>query len=106
MFFQTLSAKDTNSSSSSQCALCRPHYTIQLFAVIKFLQFHHSNSTLISAALLMLPTILDRSYFFVSDVQQRSQWRDFVVSGCQRSELQCVPSVLPDSSSSVKLLEF
>ena len=65
VFCQTLSANDANSCLSSQCTLCPSHCTLKLFTVFTFLQFHHSNTTLISAVLLMLPTLLDRSYFFV-----------------------------------------
>ena len=97
VFCQTLSANDTNSRLSSQPlpVTSSPHPRT-------FLQFHHSNRTLISAAVLMLPTLLDSSYFFASDVLPR----DFMVSVCQRSELRCVPVILHDSFSSVKLLEF
>ena len=79
VFCQTLSAADTTSCLSSQPARC-PHHTLELFALFMLLHFHHRNTTLISAAVLMLPALLDRSYSFVSAMLPRSHWRDFVVS--------------------------
>lgn len=98
VFCQTLSASDMNSCSSSQCALCPPHYTLELFS--SPCSCFSSFITAIGLWCLRhywccLPYWIGLISLFVSDVLPRSQWCDFVVSGCQRSEFRCVPSILP-----------